>query len=325
MKIGSAFRRGLALVLENTKIIGIIFLANIVFSLVLAVPMYSLLDANLKDATTRDQLTESFDYSWWQELDFHNDGLLDTIRPSLSNGFGPLFDNIQLLLTGEFTSFGWFVLALGLVYIFLSAFFNGGAIALFSDEKRTFTIQRYFSYSGLYFNHMAALAATAVLLYYLIYTFLNPALFLVVDSLTAPILSQRVVWFANLIIYLVILFLVILINMIFDYAKIIVINEKKESSWVCIWLAVKFIFKNFGRTFGLYLLLAFLAGMLVVIGGALISAIPSNTFFLLLLTLLVQMVFIAIKIGIRLSFYAAENTMYNGRMAETRQVKKRKR
>ncbi len=325
MKTGSAFRRGLALVLENTKIIGIIFLANIVVALVLAVPMFSLLDTNLKYTTARDRLTESFDYSWWQELDFHNDGLLDTIRPSLSNGFGPLFDNIQLLLTGKFTSFGCFVLALGLAYIFLAAFFNGGAIALFSDEKRQFTVQRFFSLSGFYFHHMAALATTAVILYYLFYTFINPALFSIVDSLTASTLSQHVVWAANLVMYLVILFLVILINMIFDYAKIIVINEKKDSSWLCIWMAIKFIFKNFGRTLGLYLMLAFFAGMLVVIGGAVISAIPSNTFFLLLLTLAVQLIFIALKIGVRLSFYASQNAMYTGRMAETRQVKKRKR
>ncbi len=325
MKATDAFKQGISLVTRNSKVIGVIYLFNICVAAVFAVPLFILFYSKVGAQVARDELALSMPVSWWNSFQFSAKGLEETIRPILSGGFGPLFDNLEMLLTGKFTSFGWFIFALGLGYIFLAAFFNGGAIALFADERRTFTMGRFFSNAGAFFNHMAALALTSLLLFFLFYKLLNPAIFSLVDALVGDTLSQPRAWFINLLGYLVILDFVFLFTLILDYAKVIVISEKKESSWLCIWMAVKFIFGNFLRTVGLNLLLLSLGALLVLVSGLVLSAINPANILLLILAFVIQQLVIVFHIALRLMFYASETVLYQQQSAASVPVKKRKR
>ncbi len=325
MKIVDAFRQGVSLVDQNRKAICVIYLVNLCVAAIFATPLFILFHKQVGALTVRDELAFKFNYAWWSSFSFSAKGLEETMRPTLSGGFAPLFDNLELLLSGKFASFGWFVFALGLGYVFLAAFFNGGAIALFADERKTFTTGRFFSNAGLYFHHLAALATTALVLFWLFYKLLNPAIFAVVDGIVGDSLSQPLAWFVNLGGYLILFVLVFLITMIFDYAKVIVISEKKESSWLCIWLAVKFIFGNFGKTVGLNALLLLIGVAVVLVSGLVLTLLQPTQIFLLALVFLIQQLVILAHIALRLTFYASETVLYQQQSAAAAPVKKRKR
>ena len=325
MKVFQAFRQGVSLDTRDRKIIGVIYLFNLCVAAIFAAPLFILFHKQVGSLTLRDELVAKFNYAWWSSFEFSAKGLEHTIRPALSGGFGPLFDNLELLLTGKFMTYGWAIFALGLGYVFIAAFFNGGAIALFADERKKFTMGRFFSNAGAFFHHMAALAFTALVLFFILHKFLNPAIFALVDMFVGDTLSQPLAWFVNLIGYLVVFDLVFLISLILDYAKVIVIVEKKESSWLCIWLAVKFIFRNFIKTIGLNLLLLTGGAVLVVAGGSLLSLIQPSQLPLLLVVFVLQQLVVIAHIALRLAFYASETVLYQQQSTIMAPVKKRKR
>ena len=100
--------------------------------------MFSSLNKGIAYKGIRDELTQGFNYQWWNEFSLHSEGLEKTIRPALSGGFAALFDNFELLFTGKFLSFGLMIFLFGLTYIVINAFFNGGVIGLYADENGLF-------------------------------------------------------------------------------------------------------------------------------------------------------------------------------------------
>ncbi len=322
MNISSLFSRGLNLVIENRKLVVTIFVVNLCLALLLAVPFFVGLNAEVADALVRDQLSSGFDHGWWQEFNFERSDLPSTFRPGLSHGYAILFDNVELLLTGKLAQFGWYVFPVVLAFLFLAAFFNGGAIALFSDEKRQFSLQWFFSSSAYYFHHLATLAFTALLLFGICYKVIFPGIINGITGLAGADASQPVLWFLNLLGFIIVAILIFLITMIFDYAKVIIINEKKQSSWLCIALAAGFVFKHFFRAAGLYLLSSAVVLLLIVVGGGVLSVMPSNNLFLLIVLVLLQQLYILLKIGARMNFYANQVVLYQDVQAAQRPAKK---
>ena len=114
----------------------IIYIVNLAVATILAIPMFVTLNNSIGARAVREKMMQSFDYDWWTTFRLGANSFEKTIRPSLSSGFGSLFDNLQLLLTGKFNSFGIWILVFGVTYLLLAAFMNGGVIGIYADEKR---------------------------------------------------------------------------------------------------------------------------------------------------------------------------------------------
>lgn len=322
MNIMKAFRRGYSLVNENIKMVPIIYIVNLAVATILAIPMFVTLNNSIGARAVREKMMQSFDYDWWTTFRLGANSFEKTIRPSLSSGFGSLFDNLQLLLTGKFNSFGIWILVFGVTYLLLAAFMNGGVIGIYADEKRSFSVSRFFSNSGFYFHHFFALLFAVAILFFIVYKFISPAIFGIINAFSQNWMSDRAVWFVNLGGYLVLLFIVAFINMIFDYAKIILVVEKKKSSWLCIWLAMKFAVKHFTKTIGLYFLLAAVGLGLVLVFGLLQIWIQPTQIVLLVIVITIQQIFIFLKIGLRLDFYGAQMALYRQDQSTVRKLRK---
>ncbi len=322
MDIMKAFRRGFSLVSENMKMIPIIYIVNLGVATLLAIPMFATLNKSLGYHGVRERMLQNFDYDWWSTFNLGANSIEKTIRPSLSSGFGTLFDNLQLLLTGKFNSFGIWILVFGVVYLILAAFLNGGVIGIYADEKRSFSVSRFFSNSGYYFHHFFALLFAVVILFFLVYKFLSPAIFGIIDGLSKNWMSDRNVWFVNLIGYIFLLLVIVFFNMIFDYAKIILVVEKKKSSWLCIWLALKFAARHLIKTSGLYFLLSAVGLGLVLVFGLLQTLIQPTQIVLLIVVIAFQQIFIFLKIGLRLDFYGAQMALYQQDQSSVRKLRK---
>jgi len=321
MNIVSALKQGLALNQKNIKIVPLIYAVNFFLALIFAVPFFVGLHQSIGDLGVRNDLLQGFSLEWWSAIELDADGLLVTLRPALASGYGALFDNAQLLLTGGFKSFGWWILAFGVLYLVVSVFLNGGAIALYADEKRTFSSSRFFSSAGYYFHHFVAITATAILLYFILYKVISPVILNSVAGWTA-LSSPRVVWWMNFAVFLVILVIVLLLNLIMDYAKIILVVEKKNSAWMAIASAAKFAATHLWGTTGLYLLLSILAIVISLAFAGLLTVLHPSDVIVLFIVFSVQQAFIFAKIWMRLNYYTAQLSYYSDAQTNVRKLRK---
>lgn len=310
MKIISALKSGFSKVIKSIKILPIIYIVNICMAMLLAIPMFSSLKNETEMQGVRDSLSTGFDYEWWDEFNFSAKGIEETLQPTLVGGFGPILENLELLLTGEFTRLGLLIFLAALLYISISSFFAGGALAIYEDEKRKYSIGRFFSHSAVYFNRFFSLTLTSIILFVIIYKILHPALFNLVDYITANFMSERSAYFVNFLGYMVILIVILFINLLLDYAKIVVVVEKRESAWEAVWWALKFIFKHFGKVSGLYLLVGIIGLSVAALFALILSTFTPSTVIILIIAILIQQVYILAKMGIRLCFYACQLDMY---------------
>jgi len=322
MKIITALKNGFEKVVKNIKILPIIYVVNIILALFLALPMFATLKSDTEKRMVRDGLVEGFDYEWWDEFSFQAEGIEKTFLPTLVGGFGAIIDNLELLLTGEFTRLGLLVFLLGILYLILCSFFAGGAIAIYADEKRKYSVGRFFSHSAAYFNRFFSLTLTDVILCVIIYKLLHPKIFGIVDSITENFMSERSAFFINLLGYIVILAVILFINMLFDYAKVIVVVENRQSAWEAVWWSLKFTIKHFGKVIGLYLLIGIIGLAAATVFALILSVFNPATVLLVIISILLQQLYIFVKIGIRLNFYACQLDMYTQGKALVRKLPK---
>ncbi|MBD3385527.1 hypothetical protein GF407_11450 [candidate division KSB1 bacterium] len=319
MTVKNALSKGFDLVSRHIKMIPLIYAVNFTLTLLLAIPFLINLYDKIGDRVIRDDMLHGFDSSWWMHFDPRH--ILASFRPGLLNGIIPLFDNVEMVLTGQFNFYGFWMLLFGLVWLLLSSFLNGGVLGLFTDEKRSFSVSRFFSNAGFYFHHFFALLLTALIVFFLFYKFVQPLLLILFDQFTTNWSSDTLRLLLHSIAFSIVLFLVYFINMIFDYAKIIIVVEKKDSSWMSIWLGIKFVFAHFGRAMGLYLLIAAIAALGTLIFGLILS-FSKDQFFLVLIAVILQQLFMLVKIGIRLLFYGSQLSLYSGLHAPERKMKR---
>jgi hypothetical protein len=322
MNILSYIKNGVSLVSHYLKMILVIYAINFSLALLLAVPLFFSLSNQIGKQGVRDQLDNAFQYDWWNEFHFNANGIEETIRPTLSGGFAPLFDNLELMLTGHFNTFGVWILVFGFAYLCLSAFLNGGVIGLYAEERRSFSVSRFFSFAGLYFHHFFAITMTSVLLYFIVYKFLSIWIFAFIHLFTSAGMNDHLIWFIHLVGYCVVLVIIIFFNIVLDYTKIILVIEKKDSAWLSLWEAIKFIVKHFLQVLGLYSALAVIAIGMVLIFGLIFNALNHNPVFLVILLIIFQQVFILLKIGLRLTFYGSQLLFYQFGHSQERKLKK---
>ncbi len=309
-------------VMRLRRTVWVIYVCNLTLAAAAALPLFVFFHKELGHLPARAEMSTGFSYSWWSAFNSRAEGLAATISPVLSSGFGMLFGNLELLLTGNWTGLGLTFFLLGLIYVFLAAFFNGGFTALATEDK-PFTLQRFFSQSALFFRHTAALATTLILLLWAIYKGLSPLVFSLIDRITANSFSQPFVWTMNLIGYLLLFKVLFIVTLIFDYARTILIIKKMNSAWASVLAAAIFVFRH-GRAFVLNALLLLIAAGVTVCGTALFSAVRGTETWSLVTLFLLQQTFMLLMIAVRLSFYAAEVDFYQQSMNAEQVVRKRR-
>ena len=126
-------------------------------------------------------------------------------------------------------------------------------------------------------------------------------------------LDMNVEWpsfLLNLGVNLLALFLLCLINMIFDYAKISTAVQQRKSMIMQTLRSFTFVFKNFWKTIRLYYLIFIVGAILVMIYALIEPYFDQTVVWTLILFFLIQQLFILGKIWIRLTFYAGQLELY---------------
>ena len=237
-----------------------VFLMTFVLALPLAWSLRGQIEAHLGRSAMAAQAADAVNYDWWQEFSSQAAGIGATFTPAII-GFAATLDNVGSVLDGlaEATPIvaalaayliGWTVLA--------------GAIVDRYARQRPTRAHGFFAAGGRYLFRLLRLAVAAALVYWLLFGYVHARLF---DDwypdLTRDLDTERHAFAVRLALYGVFGALLIAVNVLFDYARIRLVVEDRQSAIGALVAALRFIGRNAGRVLGLYALnaLTFMAAV----------------------------------------------------------------
>jgi len=286
----TSMKSGVAQMWANKRMVLVFYLANLVFGLLLMLPLrsivarfagHSLMGAELAGKLDMDFLFEFFKYN----------------RAASS-------------------TFGGLILIVPAIYWLFVLFLSGGALATFANEEG-YNSQRFWGSSAKYFGRFFRLALWCVPVFAVLFCLQFPETGiqrLVFGSDPYQYVSYWGGWIKVGLRYLSIL----LFGLVLDYARIHVVLTDERRMRVSLWQGIRFAFGNFLQTFGLVLLLFVIGVAALAIYNPVADSFWAPNVLIVLLLFLWQQIYMFFRMMLRLTLYSSQLHMYRGLSAAQR-------
>ena len=250
-------------------------------------------------------------YDWWQEFRSQATGIGTTFSPTII-GFAATLRNISSLLDGE-REIAPIAGALAL-YLLAWTFLVGGIIDRYA-RQRPIRAAGFFAASGVHFFRLLRLAVVSGFVYWWLFAYVHPWLFLewFVDR-TRTMSVERDVFLWRIALYVVFGILLVAVNVIFDYAKIRIVVEDRRSALGALSAAMRFVWRQRGRVAALYALngVAFLILIAIWAFTAPGARLGGMTLWL---GFVVSQIYVLARLALKLQFLASEIALFQSRLA----------
>lgn len=290
MTIIEAIRAGLKKVNNNLHFIGLLWVLNIAFAMILSMTLFRLLHTDLSGSLVGDSLLQGFDYRWYQEFFFKYQTTLE------------MFSNTLIIV--------------GSIYILIQTFLLGGLLSvLYSSERKTLFID--FFYGGVQYFYRFFKILLVSMLFYAGLFILNRWGTAATENLLGSSESEALRISVIVLRYILLALIFFFLNIIFDYTKIsIVVHEERKifKEW---WRAVKFTTIHAGTTIGLFVFL-FIVGVAIFGVYYFFADLfePISSYGMIFLVFVFHQIYIGARIWLRMMFYASQLALWRGINAE---------
>ncbi|MEZ4885689.1 MAG: hypothetical protein R3E32_13230 [Chitinophagales bacterium] len=261
----SAYIQGLFNTLSKFRIVGILYGCNLLFGLVIALPLHSVL---------KDSIGQSF------EIQKIITGFDNTVFTDFMNAHGDL---LQPLLS----QFQW----LSVLYILLFVFLNGGIIHVLTGKPK------FWEGSALYFWRFFRLSLLFFLLHLLTAMLVFGILYFIVSHGFDLFNSEIPIYWSIVFAIVLYLFLASIVSALSDYAKIRMVTHESQSAIQAMLHAFGTVFRNFRQTYGLYFFNICIIGLLYFLYWTLHSNVSTSSFFVIAFIIFVQQVLMLLRLG----------------------------
>jgi hypothetical protein len=310
MSVARAWNQGWRRALAAPWIVIGLWLMTLLLALPLAVTLRGMLAEHLGTSVAAGTAASGVNFDWWNEFLAQAAGIGQTFVPAIL-GFAAVMKNLSTVAdAGSLPAvIAWVVTA----NIIVSVFLIGGVLDRLARD-RSVGSRGFFAACGVFFFRFLRLGAMAALVYYFLFTWLHPLLlgnaFL---ALTRDVTVERTAFAYRVVLYLVFAAALLLVNVIVDYAKIRMVVEDRRSAIGAVVASIRFIRRQPGAVFGLYLLntLVFLVVLLLYF----LTAPGAAGGFTASLALLIGQLYIVLRVIVRLMFAASQIALFQGRLA----------
>ena len=283
---------------------------TLLVSLPLALALRGMLAQHLGASLAADTAASGVNYDWMQEFGDQASGLGATFKPTII-GFGAVLDNLSGFLDN--TPRPIVIVGVASVYVVLWIFVAGGIIDRYARDRPTRTYG-FFATAGGFFFRFLRLAAAQWIVYAVLFGALHPWLFgTVYPRLTHEVAVERTAFLIRVTLYLVFGALVAAATTIFDYAKVRAVVEDRRSMAGAINAAIGFIGRNAAAAVMLFVL-NFTAFAIAVGLYALVAPGAGRVGLRMWLGLAVGQVYVLTRLWIKLTFWASETALFQGRL-----------
>ncbi|MDH4218694.1 MAG: hypothetical protein OEY18_08545 [Candidatus Aminicenantes bacterium] len=309
MKIIINFIKGFTNTGKSARMILLLLVINLAFSLILAVPMYHSLKDSFGQSLAGERMAKGFDYLWWEEFRDEAQGLEETFSPSII-GKGAILNNLEGLLMMRFFGLPPIVLIMGLLYIILHTFLAGGILSIFNEQDAKFSMKEFFLGAGAHFFRFFLLMLLSWFFFCLFPIISFGILGSVLEKVRENAFSEVTPFYLSLVFNAVVLFLFLFIQMVFDYGRIKIVTEESQDVLKSALGAFGFVFKHLGSTLGLFYLLFTVQAVVTIVYILIQGLIPQSHFWGILTAFLLQQLFIFSMIWIRCWLYSSQMELF---------------
>lgn len=279
----AAVVRGAGTVNRSWRVWLLIWLLTLAFALVAVLPIAAVMQTDLGHSLWAARMLGNFDATWMAEYVAATGSATLAIPP--------------------------IVIACGVLYLLLSAFLTGGIVSVFARADGTSGPADFWAGCGRNFWRLVRVLLWSLAAYAI--AFLAGSL---LDAVARKIwgegMEERPLvifgWFRATFVLL----LLLLLNMVFDYARIRVVVEDTRKTARSVLRSFRFVFCNFGLTAGTYGLVLLLGILLAALYWVLSGALPRTSLGLLLVVLIVQQVYVVLRVWVRLLCFAGQTEVY---------------
>ena len=288
-----------------------VYAITVVLALPLAITMRGLLQTHLGASLAAEGAADGVNYDWWQEFRSQATGIGTTFSPTII-GFAATLDNLSALLDGE-REIAPIAGALAL-YLLAWTFLVGGIIDRYA-RQRPIRAPGFFAASGVHLFRLLRLAALSGFVYWWLFAYVHPWLFLewFVDR-TRTMSVERDVFFWRVALYFVFGILLVVVNVIFDYAKIRIIVEDRRSALGALSAAMRFVWRQRGPVAALYALNGLTFLILIAIWAFVAPGARSGG-MTLWLGFVVSQIYVLARLALKLQFLASEIALFQSLLA----------
>ncbi|GAB3950235.1 hypothetical protein GCM10028805_27840 [Spirosoma harenae] len=212
---------------RSPRLLWLIYGITLVLGLLAALPFYNTLLVEDQNSLAFQQLLNGFDYTVYSDFMHRSER---TLSPLISVG-------------------RW----VGLLYLFLSVFFAGGILLRFSQPNTRFDAGLFWQgcthYVGRFLRNFGVT---------LLFVIAGGGVWLIAGSLLAVMMSDEITergqFWIGFVFFVLFALTATLMLCIGDFAKVILFREDQRGAFRAFGLAGRLVLRNFGKTYGLYLL-----------------------------------------------------------------------
>ena len=311
MTAAAAWRDGIRRVNGAPALVAGMCLVTLLLALPLSFALRGMLEAHLGRSLTAQHVASGADYQWWQEFLHQATGLGSTFTPSII-GFGAVLDNLDALLDGE--PMAATIAGVTAAWLLIWSFLSGGVIDRLARDRKT-RAHGFFAAAGVHFWRFLRLGLLAFFVYVFLFGSLHGWLFSgLYERVTRDMTSERDAMLIRLALYLAFGTVLILVNVLFDYARIRIVVEDRRSAIGAVAAGARFVRRHAARVAALYLLNAFAFVLLLGLYALLSPGAPASRLLMWGVLLLGQLYIIG-RHYLKLVFYASQTTLFQGELA----------
>lgn len=284
MNVFRAFSSGIKRATREIRMSLLLYLLNLLAAAGLAFAFRSVASAGLDSSMSISELLGNLNFTVWQDFMVKNGGALSSV----------------------FNQIVW----IALLYMAVNTFLAGGILSILREQDAKFSLTSFSSGCGNYFFRFFRLFLVFGILLVLVAFLLIALLGALFSAVTAEALSEVTAFVWWIVVAVVFLFVMMLVIMVEDYAKVIVVTSDARSMLRTAWRSAGFVFRHFFRAVGLQLLMLLIPIVLFAIYLWLDLSIGMASAGTILLMFILQQLFILSRVWARVFFFSGELYLY---------------
>lgn len=285
MKIIKSYFNGFVSAFKTKKLVLIIYLITLFLALMIAIPFGNTIQNKAGNSMAYISLLKDFNYTVYK--DFMNQ-YADAIYPFLSIAI-------------------W----IGLFYLLFTIFFEGGILVVLIRNESKYSLSTFWGASARYFSRFLRLAIYSIIVQVTIVLAVYIPVINILNYISGSAESEKIliyIFLSGVIIHLLLFIFVLIVT---DYAKIMMVENRRYKPFKTLFDSFGFVFKHFLSTYFLYLSLLILPVILFIIYFNFEAWLGMSTGIKIFLVFIIQQFVIWCRIFFKIWILGSELLLYS--------------